>query len=427
MRHLFPGMAKGLNPTLVVVRVAALATLVTVGVTACVGDDKAAGTGSPDAEPFSYVAMMANYADNLIVPQYTALETQISALSQPDGAVANYCSAIGTAGESEARAQAQSAWRNAMAEWQQAELLAVGPALDNGAALRNRIYSYGSTSPLSTCAVDQSVVLAEQDNFNIRTRSFNSRGLSALEYLLFRDDLNHTCPDRIPETSDWNQRPAEQRRSARCDYALEVAEDVTVAAQALTQAWAEEAGNYRYRFVDPANQEANLKALSDALFYIETETKDAKLGVPTGLHRTCSQVACPGQVESPYSETSLANIRNNLVAFRTLLLGGDGPGFDDIIVEAGFPEVVQNFEQQVDDALQLIDTTSESLLDQTQALLVSGDASACSNSAANPDAVRDVPACSLHGLLKRITDSLRTDFVTIVNLDLPDRAQSDND
>ena len=35
--------------------------------------------------------------------------------------------------------------------------------------------------------------------------------------------------------------------------------------------------------------------------------------------------------------------------------------------------------------------------------------------------------CALHGLIQAINLQMRTDFVTIVNVDLPVRAQSDND
>lgn len=395
----------------------------------CVGDDNnnPEGANKDTATEFNFAAMMANYADNVIVPLYRDFAEASAGLATDTGAIATYCNAIGTADEGSAREDAQAAWSESMAVWQQAELFLLGPAAANGGAMRNRIYSYGSTSPLSTCAVDQSVVLAENDSFNIQVRSFNSRGLDALEYLLFNDNLDHTCPSQISETTNWNDRPAGERKQARCDYAVAVAQDVSVAAQTLLDAWTEEGGNYRYRFVNPANQESNLSALSDALFYIETETKDAKLGIPTGLHRACSQTACPESVESKYSQTSLEHIRNNLLAFQRGFNGGDGPGFDDIIVSEGVPEIAARFNTMVDDAVNLIDTIDSPLYQQTLALQQSGDDSGCVNSAANPDSVQEVSACSLHGLLKRITDSLRTDFVTIVNLDLPDRAQSDND
>ena len=104
-----------------------------------------------------------------------------------------------------------------------------------------------------------------------------------------------------------------------------------------------------------------------------------------------------------------------------------GLGFDDIIIAEGFPAIAEEFNSNIDLAIDLIDNTDTSLLDQSQALLDSGDSASCENSASNPESVQTVPICSLYGVIKRITDSLRIDFVTIVNLDLPDRAQSDND
>ncbi len=170
-----------------------------------------------------------------------------------------------------------------------------------------------------------------------------------------------------------------------------------------------------------------MEALSDALFYIEVETKDTKLGLPTGIHGDCSAVTCPTAVESPYSQSSFENISANLEGFILALTGGEGLGFDDIIIESGFPEVVNAFRANVNAAQELIDEMESSLLSQSEALLGSGDSAACENSAANPDDVQTVPMCSLHGYVKRITDSLRIDFVTIVNIDLPERSQSDND
>jgi hypothetical protein len=46
---------------------------------------------------------------------------------------------------------------------------------------------------------------------------------------------------------------------------------------------------------------------------------------------------------------------------------------------------------------------------------------------ANPEDPSSLDACSITGLLKRITDDLKIDFVTIVNVPVPGRVQSDND
>lgn len=400
-------------------------------VSACVNNDApGSAEGSQKQGEFDWVAMLAHYADNIIVPQYRDFAARAEEVASPEGELAAYCESISAesvAGESSQLTQAQNAWRGLMASWQRVELMQLGPLTDNGGAMRNRIYSFGSTSSLSTCAVDQSVVMAQSDDFDIRSRSVNARGLSALEYLLFADDLNHSCPSQISETQGWNELGEFQRRQMRCDYAVQVVQDISVAAEQLVNAWSTESGNYRFRFVNPGDAQGNIKQLSDAIFYIETETKDLKVGVPTGIHTSCLQDSCPQSVESRFSRTSLENIRANLYSFERLLTGGDGPGFDDVIINAGFAEVVDGFLHDVELALDIVEASDASLFEQTVAIADDDGQSECANSAANPDADAAIKACALHGALKRITDRLRTDFVTIVNLDLPDRAQSDND
>lgn len=393
---------------------------------ACV-DSGGSGGGSDLGEEFDFVGMMASYADNVIVPSYARFGAETRALSAADGPTGEFCAAIGTPEEGTRRAAARAAWRDTMSAWQESEVYLVGPAAANGEALRNRIYSYASGSPLSTCAIDQAVVLAEDPDFDLQTRSLNQRGLEAIEYLLFNDDPGHSCPDSIEETRGWDSRPEIERRRLRCEYALDLAADVHSAGASLLDAWQPQGDNYRSEFVDPTNLDANFEALSDALFYIELETKDRKLGIPTGINAACSRLTCPEVAESRFSDTALANLRANLVGFRDGLTGGLGLGFDDIIAEKGFSSVNQEFLDNVEAAIALIDSMPASLQEQIDAIEASGSDAECINSAANPDSVQTVPACSLHGYLKRITDSLRTEFITAVDVDLPDGAGGDND
>lgn len=378
-------------------------------------------------ESFDFTRMMANYADNIIIPIYDEFSAGAEVASTGSGSIANYCQSIGTGSEITQHNLARESWRELMSQWQQAEIFLVGPAAENGNALRNAIFSYASNFPPSSCAVDQSVVLAQASDFNIENRSFNSRGLDALEYLLFNESLEHTCPIQIVETQNWNSLSDTERKQQRCQYAQDVIEDIHNSAQTLLNSWVSSGSDYRTEFINPVTASENIEALSDALFYIEVETKDTKLGLPIGLKSDCSQIACPAAVESPYSETSLKNIQENLIGFKKALNGDQGLGFDDIIIEKGYPEVAQTFNNDIDAAIAYIDTIDSSLLSQSQALLENGNEVDCVNSAANPDSVQEISICSLHGYVKRITDTLRVEFITIVDLDLPDRSQSDND
>lgn len=391
---------------------------------ACVGDSK---DDTRSVDDFDFTAMFANYADTIILPNYNQVQQLAQHLSSENSPITSYCSAIDTDEESEQLAEAQAAWKELQAAIQHSESHLVGPVIDNGSALRARLSAYHA-GDLSTCGIDQSVVLNSTDSsFNISSRTATQRGIGALEYLLFNTDLNHTCPSQITETSDWEKRPLAQRKLLRCDYAQTLAEDLTDAADALVNAWASDGDNYRSEFINPVNTAESLSALSDAMFYIEIDVKDSKLGLPTGINDACASLACPENVESPYSQTSLINIRNNLLAFERMLTGGDGQGFDDIIALAGVSDLTDDFLDNIGLAIDSIDQQSTSLWQQTSAIDSIEDEAACTNAFANPLSPSAFPACSLYGLVKRITDDLKIGFVTAVDVDLPDRSQSDND
>ena len=155
------------------------------------GGDSQPVTDSPSAG-FDPVSMITQIVDEVIIKHYQTLSENASSFSVGEESIASYCSAIGTDQETSRRDIVQDQWRSLMADVQATELHVVGPAADNGGALRNRLHSY-SEGPLSTCGVDLSVVLAEDDSFDIKTRSLNQRGMGAVEYLLFNPVLDHTC------------------------------------------------------------------------------------------------------------------------------------------------------------------------------------------------------------------------------------------
>ncbi|MEI8640767.1 imelysin family protein [Pseudoalteromonas sp. Hal099] len=66
------------------------------------------------------------------------------------------------------RAQAQQAWLDTMAGWQQAEMMQMGPLLDNAGQLRNQIYSWPT---FSRCGIDQDVVYNQDGVINSRSKS----------------------------------------------------------------------------------------------------------------------------------------------------------------------------------------------------------------------------------------------------------------
>lgn len=402
--------------------------LASLALSACTGggnsgdDTPATQTGS-----FDYLEMFVNIADNVIIPGYEALQQSSKAMAETNGAIEQYCSAITEGNADTQKANAQQSWKDTMAALQKVMVHQIGPVAENEGALQHRLIT-PADSRVSYCGIDQSVILASQDDsFSVSSRLTNQRGMYAIEYLLFSDDLKHNCPVQIIETRDWNERDKTQRQLLRCNYAQQLATDVADAANDVLTAWQTQGGNYRATFAHPNNRETAIEQLSDAMFYIELNVKDDKLGPPLALHNSCNRLACPDRVKSPFSRTSLVNIDNNIAGAQHLFNGGNGLSLDDLINSAGLPSVTTRFNRELSELRNYLAQIETPLIDQTEKMLTLTDNSECINSAANPDNTSSISACAAFGYLKRVTDTLRTDFVTALNTDLPDRAQSDND
>lgn len=400
-------------------------------ITGCV--DKSRDLASPFAvnnqqqDNFDRGALMVNLVDNIFVPNYKASSDLAAGFSSETGALAQYCSEIGNADELQKLDLAKTAWRDLMDAVQQTEMHILGPAERNESALQNRVTSYASGN-LATCGLDQAVIQYEQNlDFSVTSRALNQRGMGAIEYLLFNTDLSHSCSSQVPTTSTWNDLSESLRKVQRCDLALELAKDVAVASQSIYQQWTEDESPYRTEFLDETSLGDNFQLITDALFYIETFTKSSKLAIPLGLDPKCSAITCPNLVESPYSKTSLRNIKVNTEEFLRVFNGAEGIGFDDLIVEAGFVDTANRFKNQSAQVISRLASTNTSLIDQVSSIATSDDETNCTNSMANPEDPSSLDACSITGLLKRITDDLKIDFVTIVNVPVPGRVQSDND
>jgi len=382
--------------------------------------------GDSSAATFDRQALMTNLVDNIFIPNYEVAATQATAFATESGSLSTYCDDIGTDNEAISMIAAQTDWLGLMESVQKTEMHVIGPALRNEDALHNRMHSY-STSPLATCALDQAIIAAADDSFQITSRAYSQRGMGAIEYLLFNENLNHSCSSQISVTANWNDQPESQRKQQRCALAEYIAEDVATASNQIHSEWTEGDVPFRTDFLNPESLGDNFQLITDGLFYLETFTKSQKLAIPLGLDAKCSSLTCVGLVESPYSESSLRNVRTNAAEFLRIFNGGTGPGFDDLIDREDFGYITQRFQTQlgaIDSKLALM---TVSLFDQIALVEADADDPTCINAFLNPDDESLIEACSLTGLLKRVTDDLKIEFVTIVGVAIPGRVQSDND
>ena len=386
-------------------------------------DDPSGGSGSGE---YSVAEMLTAYVDEIVAPNYAALVSSAQAMTDSEGELHAYCDAIGTENESVTHSIAQDQWRTLASQVQRAELHAIGPAAENAFSLQYRLNSYMFGS-LSTCGVDGIAALVDED-FDIANRSINQRGIGALEYLLFNETLEHSCPPQASATQSWNELSSGQRKSKRCEAAMLIAKDIAEAAEAIATRWDPSGGDFRAIFLAEDRLSESLQITTDGLFYIEEGAKDAKLGNPLGIIEACSSLTCPEQIESPFSRTSLRQIINNVKAFETIFVSNEATGFDAHIVSEGFPEVAQRFVDNLSETLALAESIDVSLSEQVQLVQTASDDAECANAFANPDSPSDrFPTCTLYGLIKRIVDDLKIDFVAIVNVSVPGGSQADND
>ncbi len=347
-----------------------------------------------------------DYAEHTLLPTLDAFVTEADALAAAvDAWVADPSDANRTA--------AQMAWRRAMEAWQRAELMTVGPAgpmtdVAGGEDLRDDIYSWPVTN---TCRVDQETIEESfQTPEGLAEEAVNTRGLDALEYLLFVDSEENTCSvaNRINRDGLWMAAaadvPANRRR-----YAASAATLLARNARTLVDAWRngfQEKLTTTPNDVYPSNQEA-LNAITDALFYLDKEVKDMKLAEPAGLAE-CDMDTCPEQRESRIANVSLVAVERNLEAFAAVFRGAEGRvGLEELLQRANAADLATRMNAAIDEAL-------------TQVRALSGDI---------PTLLADNPRAlmALYDAVKGVTDLLKTEFISVLDLELPSRAEGDND
>lgn len=388
-----------------------------------VSDSSGQQAEAEDSTPSEQKLLLA-VAEEIILPNYETLKEAAATFIAPNGPLETYCS-LG----SEALAGG-SGFRDSFHQLVNAveatEMHALGPAMANGAQLRNKISSYHA-GPVSTCGIDEIAVLSENAGFDLSERPANQRGMGALDYLLFNKSLLHSCPPQASITSDWNELSESLRFEARCAAAKLLSADLANAASTIHDAWHPDEGDFSSEFTEEATVGQNLQSLTDAMFFLEEGAKDAKLGNPLGIVAACSSTTCPNMIQFPHSKLSLAAVNANVISFQALFGVNEETGFDAVIAERGFDDVSQRFTDNTQVARTYMETIETDLNIQVD-LVESGSETDCMNAAANPDVASEaLPACTLYGLIKRVVDDMKIDFVTILNVNLPGGTRADND
>lgn len=373
----------------------------------------------PTGVPFSKAALLEQAAD-CAIGRYCLFSTRANSLRDAADAFAGD-------GSADKREALRTAWKAAMESWQEAEHFRFGPAASStspgGQDLRDLIYSWPATA---RCKIDEQTLSRFYTSANFTgspTQSLVSgRSLAALEYLAFYERPDNGCNafSTVNAQNGWPSLSAAEIANRRAAYARAVADDVARQAERLLAAWAASGSNFRNVWITAGSgsatystQQAALNALNEALFYIENDVKDLKLALPSGISPDCPSAVCPDSAEAPYAKVSTANLKRNLVGFRRLFQGcGEefgGLGFDDWLRSA---EIGRG-----DLADRIIAAT-----DAVDAELARFDLSI------DAAVVTDLAKVeALYAAVKAVTDPLKGELVTVLNLELPGATEGDND
>ncbi|MCC6647074.1 MAG: imelysin family protein [Polyangiaceae bacterium] len=384
------------------------------------------GGTSASSTPTEYGALTAATRHDVVVAAGDCAVKVTDAAAAALEALSSSSAARGAApSDAGAVAKSQADYRAALEAWSEAEVVSFGPAggsassaapTPGGQDLGPAIYGW----PLvSRCEIEKVIVSQGYAAPGFATTTLlPMRSLAALDYLAFHTGADQACGASSAIAGPFGALGAEELGARRAAYAAVVAADTAARARALANLWSPKGGNFVAQLSGAgqgsgvyASDQLALNAISDAMFHLDQRVKDRKLGQPLGLI-DCGKATCPEAVESTWAGHSRESLRRNLLGFRRLATGcgdaGAGVGFDDLLFGLGQQAAADRLRFAVQDAIGAIDAVPYDDL-----------ATALTQQPATVTAARDA--------VKRLTDFLKSDFLTLLDLEPPKSLEGDND
>lgn len=278
-----------------------------------------------DTVDFDRAALLADAADNLIVPNFETLQSSVATLS---GAITAFAE---TSTEQNLTA-ARTAWMQAVTDHQHCTAFGFGPA----DLLLGTYAEVLGAFPVNEASVEDNIV---NPDFNLSgTFATNIRGFFTIEYLIFGNG-----PSDAELVANFDQ--------ARKDYLLLIMDELKTTVDDIVSEWNT---SYRAEFVssDGTSAGSSISQYYNEFVKDYENLKNFKLELPAGLTAGQEEVD-PALVEAFYSGISrdliveqFENTKN--IYFGRTRAGQEITGFDDYVnAVVGGPELVRTTTEAV--------------------------------------------------------------------------------
>ena len=260
---------------------------------------------------FDRKGMLTNLSTNIIIPAYTAFQTDAAAL---DAAVTAF-----TASPDDTHlAAVQVAFITAYKQWQATSVFEIGPA--EQVQLRVNTNTYPAD--------------IGQINANITSNTYNpvllanlaAKGLPAMDYLLFGIGADNTAIIA--------QYTTDSQAANRKTYLAKLSAELKANATTVLTGWN---GAYKATFIaaDGTDEGSSAGQLVNQLAYDYEILKNYEIGVPAGVQSMGT--IFPQKVQAYYSKISAQLALLHIQAIENIYAGisaqGDGLGLDDYLIQ----------------------------------------------------------------------------------------------
>ena len=236
-----------------------------------------------EVDSFNRQAMLANWADNIIIPAYENFSAKIGILKTSSSAF--------TALPNDSNlASLRTAWLDAYMAWQSVDMFEIGKAEE--ITLRN----YMNVYPLDADAMQQSLLDGNYDLTSVNRQ--DEQGFSALDFML------HGLADSDADIIAFYTNDVDVDKYKA--YMTDVVDRMQALANSVLDDWK---GGYRDTFVSKDGSSATESVnslLNDYLFYYEKFLRAGKIGIPAGVF---SGTPLSNNVEARYR----ANVSKSLL------------------------------------------------------------------------------------------------------------------